>query len=125
MQFLGIRSPIRGFDYISSSKCNELSTLESKLSKPIFHALPVSRMPLPSEMNVVLRYYLDWINQIIFGEICLIMLCAYTCFFAETCNYIGSMVEDLNLTLDELKKNSSNITEKLSTEIAFHNEILE
>lgn len=53
----------------------------------------------------------------------MLLTCAF--FFIGACFYIGGMVEDLKLTLAELKADSDTITDRLLAEILFHNQLLE
>lgn len=90
-----------------------------------FHAILVCSMPFPSEMNAVLRFYLDWFDQLMFYEACFAMVCTTSLFFIGTCVYIGAMVDDLEQTLLELVNDSNTMMRALVTEIRFHNDILE
>ena len=85
----------------------------------------VSSLPLPSGTNVFLWYYLDWMVDLLACIFYYVMMCTVALFFIGMCIYIGGMVEDLKLTLAELKEDSTTTTNRLSTEIAFHNQLLE
>lgn len=85
----------------------------------------VCSIPLPSEVNVVLRYYLDWILQLLVLQAYFTMAFTIVFFIIGVCIYIDGLVNDLKLTLTELKGDSSTMMRGFSTEIAFHNEMLE
>lgn len=82
-------------------------------------------LPLPSDMNVFLRYYIDWINQLLASAAYYTLLTVIVLFFVGMYLYIIEMVEDLREAVDELDADFEAITQKLIIEIKFHNQILE
>lgn len=104
------------------SECNQIAF---KFNYYHFFAILVCSMPLPGKVNVVFRFYLDWIVQLLFALAAAVMLWTLSFFFGGMCIFIGGMVDDLGQTIIELegvKKTTANI---FSTEIAFHNDIIE
>lgn len=79
------------------------------------------RAPLPSDMNVVARYYIDWIIQFCGGGIYFVFLLLTALFFIGMCLYIARMVDDLRIILNELDKAT---TQQIITEIIFHDDLL-
>lgn len=85
----------------------------------------VCSIPLPSEMNVILRYYLDWFDQLLLTVEYYMMILTNALFFVGACIYIGGMGKDLKETLAGLDGDSRELTRRLCTEIAFHNHLME
>lgn len=76
-------------------------------------------------MDVFLRYYIDWINQLLASAAYYTLLSATVLFFVGMYLYIIEMVGDLRGTIHDLDTDCATITQKLIMEIKFHNEILE
>lgn len=93
------------------------------LSLPIYFC--IWSVPLPDGTNVVLSYYVTWTDQFLGTVAYYTMLCTISLFIIGICMFIGGMVKDLELTLAELNTNSDTIANQSSTEIAFHNQIVE
>ena len=80
---------------------------------------------MPDGTNVVFSYYLNWIYQFVGTIAYYTMLCTIALLFIGMCIYIGGMVEDLKLTISELDAGSDTFANQLSSEIAFHIQVLE
>lgn len=77
-------------------------------------------LPLPSGTNVVLWYYIDWIDQLFCCATYYTMILTVVLFFVGMCVYIGGMVDDLKMTLSESQGDSR----ELFAVIVFHNQLL-
>lgn len=84
-------------------------------------------MPLPSETDVFVRYYLDWLNQITALISHYIMVTTSPVFYVGACLYIGAMVDDLHRTMRMINgaADTGTITAGIVHEIRFHTELLE
>lgn len=84
-------------------------------------------MPLPSDTNVFVRYYLDWLNQLTALISHYIMVTTSPVFYVGMCLYVAEMVNDLQRTLSNFddETDSRVITAGIIHEIRFHNELLE
>lgn len=82
-------------------------------------------LPLPSDTNEVFWYYLDWLIQGSGTQAYYLIIATSVLFFVGSCLYMGGMVEDLKQTLAALDDDLDTMAEKLSTEVAFHNHVLE
>lgn len=76
-------------------------------------------------MDVVLRFYIDWINQLLASGAYYTALSIIVLFFVGMYLYIIEMVDDLRESVNDLDVDSETITQKLIIEIKFHNEIIE
>lgn len=123
MRYLDIRNPIIGPEFMSFSKCNEWNI--DYINWHSFDAILVCSIPLPEDVNVALRYYLDWIMHLLFGLTCIVMMWTILFFFGGMCLFIGGMADDLEQTFIKLEGDRKTMTKQISAEIAFHNEILE
>lgn len=125
MRSLDIRSRSNGHHCLSFSKLHHiLSNIVIFIRQFCIFSVLYS-IPLPSETNIVLRYYLDWFDQLLFTVAYYTMILTNALFFIGTCIYIGGMEEDLKLTLDELNCDSRMKPNQLFVEIAFHNHLIE
>lgn len=84
-------------------------------------------MPLASDTNVFVRYYLDWLNQLTALISHYIMVTTLPVFYVGMCLYIAEMVNDLQRTVSTLDgaTGSGTIAAAIIHEIRFHNELLE
>lgn len=80
---------------------------------------------MPGETNIIVRYYIDWFDQLLSCISYYTMMCTIALFFMGMCIYIGGMVENIKQTLAEIEEDSDSMAQRLSTEIAFHNQLLE
>lgn len=86
-------------------------------------------LPLASDTNVFVRYYLDWLNQItaLISHYIIIMVITLPVFYVGMCLYIAEMVNDLQRTVSMLDgaTDTGTIAAGIIHEIRFHNELLE
>lgn len=85
----------------------------------------LSSQPLPKDMNVFIRYYIDWIIQCTTCTEFYTMYCTSILFLVGMCLYITEMVNDLKTTLNDLNGDARTITKGIIGEIKFHRFILE
>lgn len=84
----------------------------------------LSSIPLPSQTNVFLQYYLDWINELLFGGAAYIMIIKSAFFFIGTCQYIAESVEDMRKAMGELGVDVGVKADRVVSEVKFHAELL-
>lgn len=82
-------------------------------------------IPLPNEIDVVVRYYIDWSNQLCACSVYYLLLSTTAVFFIGMYLYMGEMSNDLRNKLKGLNGNFDMIARGIIEEIRFHNDLLQ
>lgn len=82
-------------------------------------------LPLPTDMDVYLRYYIDWIVQFLACSAFYTLISTVFLFFVGMNLYILEMVDDLRVRMNDLNVEMDTIIQKIMIEINFHIGMLE
>lgn len=82
-------------------------------------------IPLPNEIDVVVRYYIDWANQLCACSVYYLLLSTTALFFIGVYLYMGELSNDLRNKLKELNGNFEMIARGIIGEITFHSDLLQ
>lgn len=76
-------------------------------------------------MDVVVRYYIDWANQLCACCVYYLLLSTTAVFFIGMYLYLGELSKDLCNKLKRLNGNIEMIAKGIIEEIIFHNDLLQ